>query len=133
MPHDAPSTALPTLVGQYFFVGFFFQSELGASPAPCVAGDRVLSRVARRNPLMRFPPIRVTPPWRESELQKPENRLHRSVLPQSLEPSAGDARVVHGVFGIAMPKVILHRAQIDAGIREVVAARVPQHVWVHVF
>ena len=62
--------------GSIFFVGFFFQSELGASPAPPVAGDRVLSRVARRNPLMRFPPIRVTPPWRESECR---NRMAATI------------------------------------------------------
>jgi hypothetical protein len=32
-----------------------------------------------------------------------------------------------------MSEVVLHCAQIDAGVREVVPARVPQHVWMHIF
>ena len=75
MQHDTLSTALPILVGQIFCVwsDVCDREVEGASPAPCVAGDRVLSRLARRNPLLRIPPIRVTPPWRTAK----EPRLHR--------------------------------------------------------
>ena len=40
------------------------------------------------------------------------------------------ARVVHGIR-IAMSEVVLHGAQVDAGVGEIVAARVPQHIGVH--
>jgi hypothetical protein len=32
---------------------------------------------------------------------------------------------MHGMFGVAMSEVVLHGAQVDTGIRQVVAARVP--------
>jgi hypothetical protein len=41
---------------------------------------------------------------------------------------ASDARVVRRVLWIAVPKVILHRAQIGALVRQAVAAIVAQHL-----
>ena len=43
-------------------------------------------------------------------------------LPEPLEPPAGDPRVVDGVPGVAMPEIVLHRAEVGALVGEVVAA-----------
>ena len=51
------------------------------------------------------------------------------LFPQPFEAPAGHARVVHGVPGIAMPEIVLHGAQVGAFVCKIVAARVPQHVW----
>lgn len=56
----------------------------------------------------------------------------RPLLPQSLKSSTGHTRVMHGVFRIAMAEVVLHGPQIDARVRKLVAARMAQHVWVHI-
>ena len=48
--------------GAEFVCVVFHQAVLGASPAPGVAGDRVLSRCRATEPAPRFPPMRVTPP-----------------------------------------------------------------------
>ena len=54
-------------------------------------------------------------------------------LPKALKSPPRDTRVVHRMLWIAVPEVILHGAQIDACVRKVVAARVPQHMRVHIF
>ena len=54
------------------------------------------------------------------------------LFPQSLESPAGNARVVDGVARIPMAEIVLHGAQVGALVGQIVAARVPQRVRVHV-
>ena len=52
----------------------------------------------------------------------------RNSLRQPLNPAGGEARIAHGVFGIAVTEIILDEPEIVALVREVEAAGVAEHV-----
>lgn len=50
------------------------------------------------------------------------------IPPKILEPAVRELRVAHGVLDAAVPEVCLQRAGIDAIVRELKTAGMPQHV-----
>ena len=61
-------------------------------------------------------------------LASARNGIHPRSLPQPVEPATGDPSVVDRVLGITVAQLVLHGAEVDAGVGGVIAAGVPQHV-----
>ena len=55
-----------------------------------------------------------------------------ALIPQSLEATSRHSCVSGGVLRIPVTEEILGGAEINALVGEVIAARVPEHVWVNV-
>jgi hypothetical protein len=62
----------------------------------------------------------------------PTEHSRALLLPKPFETPPADARVVHGMAWIAMAEKVLHGTQVRALVGEMVAARVPQRVRVHI-
>src|SRR5262249_48852601 len=72
-------------------------------------------------------------PAEQRRARRAESRGRRAIsslqlLPQSLEPASGNARVVHGMPRVAVAEVVLHGAQVRAFVGQVEAAGVPKRV-----
>src|SRR5947209_4339779 len=52
-----------------------------------------------------------------------------SIFPKTLEPLRRQLGVAHGVLNILVPEIVLHRARVLPIVRQLVAARMSQHVW----
>src|SRR5262249_1385283 len=52
-----------------------------------------------------------------------------SIFPEILEAFRRQLGVPHRVLDVLVAEVVLQRARIDALVRQLVAASVPQHVW----
>ena len=107
------------LVGQ-IFLWHIFVEKLGGSPAPCVAGDRALSRCARRNPLrgFRFLQRSTAVHTQPSESCKLSQRIF---MGRSAIPRRGFHTDSCGIWGLADRVVRLcadhaqHRARVGVG------------------
>ena len=53
------------------------------------------------------------------------------IAPEILEARRRELRIAHGMLNVLVPEIGLQRARIDAVVRQLVAARMPQHVRVN--